>query len=205
LLPGTVFGWVSSGLQNAADTILARDAANTLAQRNGTNAQLFRVYNTYTDGSNYERAFFRWNSNTLEIGTEAGGTGTAREVAIVRAGTTIASSTLSGFFDVRTRLSFSNQQADIRSSAFGKILLTDAGNAVSGSPYLLFGGTTSAFPSLKRSSTTLQVRLADDSAFTAVQGKITTETAYTATTIIPTGFITLYDSTGTAYKVACSL
>lgn len=30
---------------------------------------------------------------------------------------------------------------------------------------LLFGGTTSSFPALKRSSTVLQVRLADDSAF----------------------------------------
>ena len=31
------------------------DSATTLAQRNGTNAQVFRVYNTYTDASNYER------------------------------------------------------------------------------------------------------------------------------------------------------
>jgi hypothetical protein len=30
---------------------------------------------------------------------------------------------------------------------------------------VMFGGTTSSFPALKRSSTTLQVRLADDSAF----------------------------------------
>jgi hypothetical protein len=32
--------------------------------------------------SNYERGFMRWNSNTLEIGTEAGGTGTVRRVKI---------------------------------------------------------------------------------------------------------------------------
>jgi len=38
-----------------ADTILFRDAANTLAQRNSTNAQTFRLYNTYTDASNYVR------------------------------------------------------------------------------------------------------------------------------------------------------
>ena len=30
-------------------TLLRADAANTLAQRNGTNAQAFRVYATYTD------------------------------------------------------------------------------------------------------------------------------------------------------------
>jgi len=76
---GSVFGWVSgTGLQSAADTILARDAANTLAQRNGTNAQTFRLYNTFTDASNFERGFMRWNSNVLEIGTEAGGTGGSR-------------------------------------------------------------------------------------------------------------------------------
>lgn len=65
------------------DTYLYRDAANTLAQRNAANAQTFRVYNTYTDASNYERGFMRWNANTLEIGTEAGGTGTVRNVSIL--------------------------------------------------------------------------------------------------------------------------
>jgi hypothetical protein len=52
----SVFGWVSgTGLQGVADTILARDAANTLAQRNGTNAQTFRLYGTFTDASNGRR------------------------------------------------------------------------------------------------------------------------------------------------------
>jgi len=58
-------------------------AAGTLAQRNGTNAQTFRIYNTYTDGSNYERGFMRWSSNVLEIGAEAAGTGTARNLRLV--------------------------------------------------------------------------------------------------------------------------
>jgi hypothetical protein len=62
-------------------------------------------------------------------------------------------------------------------------------------------GTTSSFPALKRSTTSLQARLADDSAFTNIQGKITTETAYTAGAPTATGYIVLYDSTGTAYKV----
>ncbi|CAB4172654.1 hypothetical protein UFOVP934_40 [uncultured Caudovirales phage] len=66
-----------------------------------------------------------------------------------------------------------------------------------------FGGTTSSFPALKRSTTSLQARLADDSAFTNIQGKLTTDTAYTAGTVVPTGYITLYDSTGTAYRVPC--
>jgi hypothetical protein len=70
-----------------ADTTLARDAANTLAQRNGTNAQTFRLYNTFTDASNFERGFMRWNSNVLEIGTEAGGTGAARDLRLTSGGT----------------------------------------------------------------------------------------------------------------------
>jgi len=37
------------------DVFLARDAANTLALRNGTNAQTSRIYGTYTDASNGRR------------------------------------------------------------------------------------------------------------------------------------------------------
>jgi len=68
---------------------------------------------------------------------------------------------------------------------------------------LQFGGTTSSFPALKRSTTTLQAVLANDGGFTNIQGKLTTDTAYTATVIVPTGYLTLYDSTGTAYRVPC--
>lgn len=76
------FGWSNSNSSLATiDTILARDAAATLAQRNGTNAQTFRIYNTYTDASNYERGFVRWATNVLEIGAEAAGTGTLRAVS----------------------------------------------------------------------------------------------------------------------------
>lgn len=67
---------------------------------------------------------------------------------------------------------------------------------------LQFGGTTAAFPALKRTAATLQVRLADDSGFAPVQGKLTTDAAYGAGAIVPTGYLTLYDSSGTAYRVA---
>jgi hypothetical protein len=70
-------------------------------------------------------------------------------------------------------------------------------------PLIALGGLTSSFPALKRSSTALQARLADDSAFASVQGKLTTDTAYTAGALVATGYITLYDSTGTAYRVPC--
>ena len=67
------------------DVRLYRDAAATLAQRNGTNAQTFRLYNTYTNASNYERGFFQWNSNVLEIGSEGAGTGSEQPVRITAA------------------------------------------------------------------------------------------------------------------------
>lgn len=75
----------SDGTRRAADLRLGRDAANTLAQRNGTNAQAFNIYNTYTDASNYERAYIRWSANQLLMGTEAAGTGSSRNIAIVSA------------------------------------------------------------------------------------------------------------------------
>jgi hypothetical protein len=69
------------------DVLLARDAANTLTLRNGANAQAFRVYNTYTDASNYERAELSWVSNVARWQSTAVG-GTVRNMEIVRGSTT---------------------------------------------------------------------------------------------------------------------
>jgi len=69
-------------VQMAAYMNLVVESTNVLAQRNGTNAQSFLGYNTYTDASNYERGFFRFSSNVLQIGAEAAGTGTARSIRI---------------------------------------------------------------------------------------------------------------------------
>lgn len=77
---GTGAGSIFSGTR---DLIILRDAANTLAQRNGTNAQAFRVYNTYTSSTNYELGKLEWSSNVFRIGTEKGsGGGTARTVEV---------------------------------------------------------------------------------------------------------------------------
>ena len=59
------------------------DGASILAQRNGTNAQTYRVYNTYTSATNHERGKLEWASNTFRVGTEKGsGGGTARSMAL---------------------------------------------------------------------------------------------------------------------------
>ena len=71
--------WDSTTTPNGnIDLALYRDAAGTLAQRNSTNAQAFRVYNTYTDAANYERLEFMWSSNIATIQTLAAGTGVGR-------------------------------------------------------------------------------------------------------------------------------
>ena len=54
---------------------LLDDAANTLAQRNGTNAQTFRVYGTFTDASNYVRAALSSTSTAVTLAAETAGTG----------------------------------------------------------------------------------------------------------------------------------
>jgi hypothetical protein len=82
-----LFGWSSSSSISVTttnlDVVITRDAAGILAQRNGTNAQTFRVYNTYTSGTNYELGKLEWASNVFRIGTEKGsGGGTARTVEV---------------------------------------------------------------------------------------------------------------------------
>jgi hypothetical protein len=74
--------WSNANVNGAFDLALYRDTAGTLAQRNGTNAQTFNIYNTYTDASNYERASLTWDTNVFKINSNALGTGTSRDVHI---------------------------------------------------------------------------------------------------------------------------
>ena len=82
--------WSSSSVGGVSDTFIVRDgAANTLAQRNGTNAQTFRLYNSYTSSTNNERGKLQWASNVFQIGTEKGADGgTARDMELQTDGTT---------------------------------------------------------------------------------------------------------------------
>lgn len=63
-------------------TFLRADASNVVAQRNGTNAQAFRIYNTYTDASNYERGLVGWSGNEFVVGVEYAGTGAQRQLTL---------------------------------------------------------------------------------------------------------------------------
>jgi hypothetical protein len=71
------------------DVTLRRDAANTLALQNGTNAQTFNIYNTHSSSTNHERLRLAWASNVAIIGTEKGsGGGTARALEFQTDGVT---------------------------------------------------------------------------------------------------------------------
>lgn len=72
---------VSGDPSGSGDLQLVRDAANTLAQQRGTNAQTFRVYRSYTDGSNYSRWTVKWNTSTAILHAEGAGTGSDGSVA----------------------------------------------------------------------------------------------------------------------------
>ena len=65
------------------DVFVERDAANTLALRNGVNAQAFNIYNTWgNSGTDYERLNISYSGNIAYIRTENGGTGLARVLVI---------------------------------------------------------------------------------------------------------------------------
>lgn len=61
-------------------TVLRSDGANIATMRNGTNAQQWRVANTFTSATNQEYAGIDWQTiaNTAIIGTRTAATGTSR-------------------------------------------------------------------------------------------------------------------------------
>jgi hypothetical protein len=84
----------SGGDANA--TKLFSDSVNIIAQRNSTNAQAFRLYNTFTSDTNFERLNFRWASNEFILDAEKGSAGgTLRGIKIGS-----ATSSLLGFYGV---------------------------------------------------------------------------------------------------------
>lgn len=76
------YSWSTAPGGAGEDLYLWRDAADVLALYRTTNAQAFRLYNTRTDASNYERGFIGWISNRFEIISQEAGTGVLRPIRI---------------------------------------------------------------------------------------------------------------------------
>lgn len=87
---GLTFIGASSLILNGQATLTA-DGSHIFAQRNGANAQTFRLYNSWTDPSNFERASMSWGSNVFSIRT--GGLGTGAQRAFVVDGSTFTVAT----------------------------------------------------------------------------------------------------------------
>ena len=84
----------SNGIIYSGDIQL--DSQDVVAQRRTTNAQTFRLYNTFTSSTNFERVNFRWASNEFILDAEKGSVGgTLRGVKIGSATTSLL-----GFYGV---------------------------------------------------------------------------------------------------------
>jgi hypothetical protein len=153
------------------DVVLLRDeASDTLAQRRSTNAQTFRIYNTFTSTTNHERGFLRWSSNVFQIGTEKGsGGGTARALDLQTDGVTRITIAADGSnVSFNPQVSFNQNVTIVGGRVLGvnqiNLSTTSTSTLVLGTDSVIRWSSTSSFPSLRRSGTTLRVRLADDSA-----------------------------------------
>lgn len=72
--------------------VFLRDEGNNIgAQRNGLNSQTWRIYNTYSSSTNFERLCIKWDSNELIIGTEIGSSGILRDIYLKNLKSTIGS------------------------------------------------------------------------------------------------------------------
>jgi hypothetical protein len=114
--------------------------------------------NTNGIGANYERGSLGWVSNRFSLIVEAAGSGSARG-ALLRVGT-------------GQSILFDADVIECRSASFAQRLGIQSSGVVVYTSLLQFGGTTSSFPALKRSSTALQVRLADDSAYSVLDAQL---------------------------------
>jgi hypothetical protein len=93
------------------DVFLQRDATGTLAQRNGMNAQEFRLYGTYSTSpaNTFERLNLKYNStaNAFQIGTEKGtGGGVARPLEFQTDGITRMTIATNGVLSTTTHANF---------------------------------------------------------------------------------------------------
>lgn len=80
--------WTNGNASGTRDTYLYRDAANTLALRNGTAAQTLRWYYSFTDLSNRANGALKTASDQIIIEAETVGTGADNiDVTLTPAGT----------------------------------------------------------------------------------------------------------------------
>lgn len=143
----TAFATFRAGeLWLGSSAAIVLDASDILAQRRSTSAQAFRIYNTFTNTSNYERAKIAWESNILRIGTENLGTGSARALEIQTAGVTRMTFAGNGSVTVNTGLAIQSNAIVL----IGNVSVAGAAtqfvyDAASGSSYTGTSGATTQY------------------------------------------------------------
>jgi hypothetical protein len=136
-------GFSASGdATGALDLQILRDAANTLAQRNGINPQESRIYGTYTGAGNYRRLALKMsNAGVAQIVAEGGGAGAAGNrieidgLRIGKGGGDVATNTALGASALNANTSGNNN------TAVGRFALEDNTTGASNSA---FGGSALA-------------------------------------------------------------
>ncbi len=79
-----------AGFSIATNTVLEAGGNDILESRRSTNAQAYRVYNTYTSATSFERLNIAWASNVCTIEVTAGSAGgTLRGLKIGGASTSL--------------------------------------------------------------------------------------------------------------------
>lgn len=127
------------------------------------------------------------SATTVEINN--GTAGTLRDLSLrtLAASGSISATGRSSASDFLT-----NSYGGVYSPAAGQMRLTTDGLSKSDFGLLQFGGTTSSFPSLKRSGTGLHVRLADDSAY----ADLSLSTVTASQNLTAAGYIACYGTGG---------
>ena len=183
----STLGWSSTFDPTATqDVILRRDAAATLAQRNGTTQQIFRVYNTTDAGlTNYERLTLTGVAGTsVNITAETLGTGGDNlDIVLTPAGNGFVSFP-GGLIKLPLNATLRNTDSTGTGLFYMDLsnLVLRRGDAASSFGAILFGGTSSSEPGIKKNGAALDLRLADNSAYTDLKLRNLIQTEYSQLT-----------------------
>jgi len=133
-----------SGTINISGATLASDSAHIFAQRNGTNAQAFRLYNTYLTTGVYERGIFDWagSPGVLQIGTQHGGSGVPRGLQLITSGTPRIDISAGGAIQFNSLYTF----PQVNGSS-GQVLTTNGAGTLTWANASGSGGGSAASPS----------------------------------------------------------
>jgi hypothetical protein len=144
------------------DTILLRDAPNTLAMRNGTNAQEFRLYDTYTDNANFSRLALRVSegANGFELSTEKTGTGAPRNLYL--SSSYGASLMLGSNIVIGGNVAFlTDNTYDIGASGANRPRNVHVGQNIHVAGVINFGNASWDVPQIKRAGSDVEIAKAD--------------------------------------------